>query len=94
MFISINRINIDIKYEGYIKKALRDALELKRVDAIKIPSDIDYDDVKNLASEAREKLKTVNPTSIGQANRISGVNPVDIAILLTYLRGRGKNIES
>ena len=90
----INRINIDIKYEGYIKKSMRDALELKRVDAIKIPSDIDYDDVKNLASEAREKLKIVNPTSIGQANRISGVNPVDIAILLTYLRGRGKNIES
>ena len=86
----INRINIDIKYEGYIKKALRDAEELKRVDSIKIPSDINYDDVKNLASEAKEKLKTVNPTSIGQANRISGVNPADVAILLAYLRGRGR----
>ena len=90
----INRINIDIKYEGYIKKALRDAQELKRVDSIKIPANINYDDVKNLASEAKEKLKIVNPTSIGQANRISGVNPVDVAILLTYLRGRGKDIES
>ena len=52
----------------------------------KIPKDIDYDNVQNLASEARQKLKNVNPTSIGQALRISGVNPADISILMVYLR--------
>ena len=52
----------------------------------KIPSDINYDNISNLASEARQKLKEVNPTSIGQALRISGVNPADISILMVYLR--------
>ena len=52
----------------------------------KIPVDIDYDKISNLASEARQKLKEVNPTSIGQALRISGVNPADISILMIYLR--------
>lgn len=85
----INQIEIHIKYEGYIKKALKEAQELKRVDMIKIPADINYDLCHNLASEAKEKLKLVNPTSIGQANRISGVNPSDIAILLAYIRSRG-----
>ncbi len=89
----IRQINVDIKYEGYIKKALKEADELKRVEALKIPDDIDYDDIHNLASEAKEKLKLVNPTSIGQANRISGVNPADVAILLTYIKSKGKKNE-
>ena len=89
----INQIEIYIKYEGYIKKALKEAQELKRVDMIKIPTDINYDLCHNLASEAKEKLKLVNPTSIGQANRISGVNPSDIAILLAYIRSRGHKNE-
>ncbi len=87
----IRQLEIDIKYEGYIKKAMKEAEELKRVDAIKIPETINYDDCANLASEAKEKLKQVRPTSIGQANRISGVNPADIAILLTYVRSGKAN---
>ncbi|MBP5342536.1 tRNA uridine-5-carboxymethylaminomethyl(34) synthesis enzyme MnmG [bacterium] len=84
----IRQIDVDIKYEGYIKKAQKEAQELKRVEALKIPEDINYDDIHNLASEAKEKLKIVNPTSIGQANRISGVNPADVAILLTYIKAK------
>jgi len=82
----IQELEVSIKYEGYIKKSLKEAEELKRVDGIKIPSNMNYDNVHNLASEAKEKLKEVNPISIGQASRISGVNPSDIAILLMYLR--------
>ena len=89
----IRQINVDIKYEGYIKKALKEAEELKRVEALKIPSDINYDDIHNLASEAKEKLKLISPTSIGQANRISGVNPADVAILITYIKAKGRENE-
>ena len=80
------QVYINIKYEGYIVKANREAEKMLDLDNKKIPEDINYDNIKNLASEARQKLKEVEPTSIGQALRISGVNPADISILMNYLK--------
>jgi len=77
---------ITIKYEGYINKINKEAEKMLKQEEKQIPSDIDYNDVPNLASEARQKLQKVNPTTIGQALRISGVNPSDISILMIYLR--------
>ena len=80
------QVEIQIKYEGYIKKIEREAEKMLKNELKQIPEDIDYNDVKNLASEARQKLERIRPTSIGQAMRISGVNPADISILMVYLR--------
>lgn len=82
----LEQVEIHVKYEGYIKKAEREAEKMERLEAKKIPDDIDYNKVKNIASEARQKLQEVRPTSIGQALRISGVNPADISILMVYLK--------
>ncbi len=82
----LEQVEINIKYEGYIKKANREVEKMLDLENKKIPSDIDYDKIHNLASEARQKLKEVKPISIGQALRISGVNPVDISILMIYLK--------
>ena len=79
-------VEIIVKYEGYIKKANKEAEKMLSLESKGIPEDIDYDDIANLASEAREKLKEIRPLSIGQATRISGVNPADISILMVYLR--------
>ena len=76
---------IEIKYEGYIKKEYSLAKKMQSMENWKIPSDIDYDKILNIASEARDKLKKVCPATISQASRISGVNPADISILLVYL---------
>ncbi len=80
------QVEIQIKYEGYIEKANREASKMLKLENQKIPADIDYDKIKNIASEARQKLKEVCPTSIGQALRISGVNPADISILSIYIK--------
>ena len=77
---------VNAKYEGYIEKAQKEAEKMLDLENKKIPEDIDYDKVKNIASEARQKLKEVKPTSIGQALRISGVNPADISILMIYIK--------
>ncbi len=82
----IEEVEIQIKYEGYIKKIEREAEKMLKNEEKQIPEDIDYDKVPNLASEARQKLKEVRPLNIAQATRISGVNPSDISILLIYLR--------
>ena len=82
----IEQVEISIKYEGYIKKALKEAEKMVDLDNKKIPKDINYDKIHNLASEAKQKLKEVKPTSIGQALRISGVNPADISILMVYIK--------
>ena len=82
----INQVEIEIKYEGYIKKALKEAEKLVNLENKKIPEDINYDDIHNIASEAKQKLKEVKPTTIAQALRISGVNPADISILMVYLK--------
>ena len=80
------QVEINIKYEGYIKKANKEAEKMLSLEEKQIPDDIDYAKVPNLASEARQKLNDIRPTTIGQASRISGVNPADISILMVYLR--------
>ncbi|MDE7106167.1 MAG: tRNA uridine-5-carboxymethylaminomethyl(34) synthesis enzyme MnmG, partial [Anaeroplasmataceae bacterium] len=86
----LEQVEIDIKYEGYIAKALLQAQKMRNYDAKKIPTDIDYDLVDNIAIEAREKLKKVRPLTIGQASRISGVNPADISVLVVYIENLKK----
>ena len=82
----IEQVEINIKYEGYIKKQEREAKKMKEYEELLIPTDINYDNIHNLASEAKDKLKKIQPTSIGQAMRISGVNPADISILMVYIK--------
>lgn len=80
------QVEIAIKYEGYINKTNRDVEKMLKLEEKQIPEDIDYNKIKNIASEARQKLNKVRPLSIGQAARISGVNPADISILAVYLK--------
>ena len=82
----LNQVEIEIKYEGYIKKAVVEAEKMIKLENKKIPKDIDYSKIKNIASEAKQKLQEVKPESLGQALRISGVNPSDISILSIYLK--------
>ena len=82
----LDQVTIQIKYEGYIEKATKEALKMENMENKKIPELINYDKVPNLASEARQKLKEVRPVSLGQASRISGVNPADISVLMVYLK--------
>lgn len=85
----LEEVEIMVKYQGYIKKELKEAAKMKEYENIKIPKNIDFETIPNLATEARQKLIKVNPTSIGQAMRISGVNPADISILMIAIkRGR------
>ena len=79
------QININIKYDGYIKRQMRQVEQFKKMEKKRIPEDIDYDKVKSLRIEAVQKLKEQRPVSIGQASRISGVSPADISVLLVYL---------
>lgn len=81
----LEQVEIEIKYEGYISKALSQAQKMRNYDAKKILLEINYDLVDNIAIEAREKLKKVRPLTIGQASRISGVNPADISVLVVYI---------
>lgn len=98
-FIEINyssevkeQVEINAKYDGYIKKAYKEVEKLSRLEEKQIPEDIDYKKVTNLASEARQKLEKIRPKTIAQASRISGVNPVDISVLTIYLKKEyGKN---
>ncbi len=80
------QVSINLKYEGYIAKSYKEAEKMLKLEKKQIPEDIDYDKVNNIASEARQKLKEVRPTTIAQAIRISGVNPADISILSVYLK--------
>ena len=80
------QVEIYLKYKGYIEKSYKEAEKLIKLEKKQIPEDIDYDKVSNIASEARQKLKEVRPTTIAQAIRISGVNPSDISILSVYLK--------
>jgi tRNA uridine 5-carboxymethylaminomethyl modification enzyme len=79
------QVAIQVKYEGYIKKANEQVARMLKMEDKKVPANIDYDDISGLATEAREKLKKIHPLSLGQASRISGVNPADISILLIYI---------
>ena len=80
------QVEIDLKYSGYISKAYKEAEKLLKIETKQIPDDIDYTKIKNLASEARQKLSEVRPKTLAQASRISGVNPSDMAILAVYLK--------
>ena len=86
----LEQVEINTRYEGYIKKALKDAEKMLSLENKLIPKNIDYNNIPNIASEAKQKLSEIQPTSIGQASRISGVNPADISILMVYLRKNGK----
>jgi tRNA uridine 5-carboxymethylaminomethyl modification enzyme len=77
------------KYEGYIQKELRDAKESAKAESLRLPEGLDYAKMDGLALEARQKLSAVAPRTIGQASRIAGVNPADVAVLLLTLRKRG-----
>lgn len=81
----IQQVEIEIKYEGYITRQLRQVEQFKKTEKKKIPKELDYDDIPSLRLEARQKLKLFRPVSVGQASRISGVSPADISVLLVYL---------
>lgn len=87
------QIEIAVKYEGYIKKQFEQVEKAAKLEAKKLPQDIDYEQISGLALEARQKLNKIRPLSIGQASRISGVNPADISILMVYLEQLRRNKE-
>jgi tRNA uridine 5-carboxymethylaminomethyl modification enzyme len=86
----IEQIDTEVKYQGYIEKAYKEAIKMQKMEERKIPDGINYQTIHNLASEAKDKLSKVRPLTLSQASRISGVNPSDIAILLVYLEGKRK----
>ena len=81
----IEQVSIEIKYEGYMERQLRQIEQFKKIENKKIPEGINYDDVPSLRIEARQKLSKYRPVNVGQASRISGVSPADISVLLVYL---------
>lgn len=81
----VEQVNINIKYDGYIRRQIKQVEQFKKLESKKIPEDFDYDDVNSLRIEARQKLKQYQPVNIGQASRISGVSPADISVLLVYM---------
>ena len=85
----LKEVEINVKYEGYIKKSMEEAQKMLELEDKVIPEDINYQDIPNIASEAKEKLENIRPITLGQASRISGVNPSDIAIISVYLKKRG-----
>jgi len=80
------QVNINIKYRGYIEREKKQVEQFKKLEKMKIPEEIDYDDVKSIRLEGRQKLKTFKPSSIGQASRIQGVSPADIQVLMVYIK--------
>ena len=80
------QVNINLKYEGYIKREMQQVERFKKLETKKIPENLNYDDVESLRLEARQKLKSFRPQSLGQASRIAGVSPADIAVLMVYLK--------
>ena len=79
------QLEVQIKYEGYIKKQIAQIARFKKLEERRLPEDFDYNDVSGLRIEARQKLNQQKPVSLGQASRISGVSPADISVLLVYL---------
>ena len=82
------QININLKYEGYIKRQIRQVAAFRKKEKKKIPDTIDYDKIGSLRLEARQKLKKFRPRSIGQASRIQGVSPADVSVLLIYIESQ------
>ncbi len=87
----IDMVEINIKYEGYIKKTQNEVNKMLKLEEKQIPDDIDYEKVRNIATEAKQKFSKIRPLTIGQASRISGVNPSDITMLLVYLKKEYNN---
>ena len=87
-FDVVEQVNINIKYDGYIRRQQRQVEQFKKLESKIIPDDLDYNEVKSLRIEAKQKLTEMRPSSIGQASRISGVSPADISVLLVYLESR------
>ena len=87
----INRLEIELKYSGYIKIQLENIEKTRKLEQKKLPAEADYTQIKGLRLEAQEKLNKHKPLNIGQASRISGVNPADISVLLIWLAGKGDN---
>ena len=83
-----NTVEVNIKYEGYINRQREDAAKMEKLESRLLPPDMDYASITGLRLEARQKLDKVKPATIGQAARISGVNPADITVLLIYLQGK------
>lgn len=84
----IELIETEVTYEGYIKKAKEQVEKMHRLEAKRIPKNMNWDALDSIATEARQKFKKINPETLGQASRISGVNPADISILMVYLEGK------
>ncbi len=83
--ITAEQVNIEIKYEGYIRRQMSQVEQFKKTEKRQIPRELNYDEIKGLRTEAKQKLKAVQPSSVGQASRISGVSPADISVLMIYL---------
>ena len=88
----LEQVEIEIKYEGYIERQMKQVEQFKKMEKKLIPSDLDYQDVRSLRLEARQKLSTYRPVSVGQASRISGVSPADISVLLIYMEQKYHSI--
>ena len=84
------QVNIEIKYEGYIKRQMQQVAQFKKLEGRKIPADLDYTTVNSLRREAVQKLNLYKPENIGQASRISGVSPADISVLMVHLEQMGR----
>ena len=91
IFFLFRFVNINIKYQGYIERQLRQVDQFKKLENKIIPDDINYNQIKSLRTEARLKLLNLRPASVGQASRISGVSPADISVLLVYLEQLRRN---
>ncbi len=85
------QVNINIKYDGYIRRQLKQVEQFKKLETKRLPEDLDYEEISGLRIEAKQKLKEYRPVSIGQASRISGVSPADISVLLVYMESYRRN---
>lgn len=83
------QVEITVKYQGYIDRQLRQVEELRRLEDRPLPPDVDYLSIQGLRLEARQKLDKIRPLNLGQAGRVSGVSPADVAVLMVYLKSRG-----
>ena len=84
------QVNINIKYDGYIRRQMKQVEQFRKLESKRLPEYIDYDAISGLRIEAKQKLKAYNPVSIGQASRIAGVSPADISVLLVYMESLRK----
>ncbi|NLV87390.1 MAG: tRNA uridine-5-carboxymethylaminomethyl(34) synthesis enzyme MnmG, partial [Clostridiales bacterium] len=87
------QVEISLKYAGYIDRQIRQVKEFSKMENRRLPRDLNYEDIKGLRIEARQKLNKIRPENLGQAGRISGVSPADMAALMVYLEGRKENRE-